>query len=150
MAEALAVPAGIIAVIQLSDLIISACKSYIDSAQDYPKDLRLIYIETASIKIVFESLDFLDGHDPDDFDALQKLGGDDGAVTGCRTAMEELSRLLPHAPLKCSGKRNKKQRLGVAAATLAWPLKAEKARRLLDEILQYKATISLALTAGLA
>ena len=56
--------------------------------------------------------------------------------------MEELSRLVPHAPLQYSGKRNKKQRLGVAAATLAWPLKAEKARRLLDEIFQYKATIS--------
>jgi hypothetical protein len=50
--------------------VISACKSYIDKYQDYPKDLLLIYLEKSSTRAVFETLSFLDPYDPEDYKAL--------------------------------------------------------------------------------
>jgi len=70
MAEVLALAASIAAIVEIANRIASACKSYIDSIQDYPKDLRLIYVETVSLKVVFESLQFLYGGDPDDLVTL--------------------------------------------------------------------------------
>jgi len=149
MAEVVAGVASIVAIIQISDRIIGACRSYFDSFQDYPKDLRLIYVETASIKVVLESLTFLDKDDPEDFATLQALGAHDGPVEACMKTMQELSGLLPHALPQFSTKKTKKQKLGHALTILAWPMKSERAHKLLNEITQYKSTISLALAGEL-
>jgi hypothetical protein len=50
--------------------VISACKSYIDKYQDYPKDLLLIYLEKSSTRAVFETLSFLDPYDPEDYKSI--------------------------------------------------------------------------------
>jgi len=56
MAEAAALAASVFAVIQLSERIASICKIYIGDIDDYPKDLRLMYVEVGSLKVLFEGL----------------------------------------------------------------------------------------------
>jgi hypothetical protein len=55
MAEAIALASSIIAVVQLADGIASVCKSLIETVQDYPRDLRLIFIETGSLKVILKA-----------------------------------------------------------------------------------------------
>jgi hypothetical protein len=147
MAEAIGLAASIIAVVQMADLIVSVCKFLIGTAQDYPRDLRLIYVETGSLKIIFEGLSFLDHEDPADWTALKALQGDSGLLERCKNAVAELDRLFPPLPLSIGSKRKrgKKETVRMVMGSLAWPLKADKAKRLLDEIMQYKSTIGMVL-----
>jgi len=146
MAEVIGLVASIIAVVQLADRVATMCKLFIETVNDYPKDLRLIYIETGSLKVVFEGLHFLKEDDPADSVTLQRLQGSDGPIEGCKVAMDKLDQLFLPLP-ESSGKRKRAniQKLQMTLASLAWPLKAERARRLLDEIMRYKSTINTAL-----
>ncbi|PVH69859.1 hypothetical protein DL98DRAFT_661450 [Cadophora sp. DSE1049] len=150
MAEILGLAASIIAIVQIADRIVGACKFYIDSSNDYPKDLRLIYVEITSLKVAFDGLRFLDKDDSEDFATIQALGAPDGPLEACKTVITELSRLLPEAKFQLpSSSPGKRQRLDNALTVLAWPLKAQKARKLLDEIIHHKSTITLGLTGEL-
>ncbi|KAJ3549716.1 hypothetical protein NM208_g354 [Fusarium decemcellulare] len=143
------VAASVIAIIQISDTVLRACKSYIDAFQDYPKDLRLIYVEISSIKAIFEALNFFDPDDSQDSVALAALLRPDGPVEGCKRAIGELNQLLPNAVPQIKTRKSKRQKLDEALVALAWPLKCDKARKLLDELNSYKATISMAFTGQL-
>ncbi|KAF4462848.1 Vegetative incompatibility HET-E-1 [Fusarium albosuccineum] len=143
------VAASVIAIIQISDTVLRACKSYIDAFQDYPKDLRLIYVEISSIKAIFEALNFFDPDDSQDSAALAALLRPDGPVEGCKRAIGELNQLLPRAVPQIKTRKSKRQKLDEALVALAWPLKCDKARKLLDELNSYKATISMAFTGQL-
>jgi Fungal N-terminal domain of STAND proteins len=147
--EVLSLTASVVGIIQIADRIAGVCISYIDSVKDYPKDLRRIYVEVTSLKVVFQSLRFLDEDDAEDSTALQTLRDHDGPVIECKKAMADLSELLPRAEPQISRKGAKRQKINKALATLAWPLKADRARKLLDDIIQYKLTISVALTGEL-
>ena len=54
MAEAIAVVASSIAIIQITDRIISVCKTYIENIQDAPSDLRAILLEISTLKVIFQ------------------------------------------------------------------------------------------------
>ncbi|KAK3386531.1 hypothetical protein B0H63DRAFT_493317 [Podospora didyma] len=73
MAEAIALIGSVIAVVQLADRVAKACKFFIDTAQDYPKDLRLIYVEIGSLKLIYEGLKMLDPNDPSESATLTAL-----------------------------------------------------------------------------
>ncbi|KAF1850095.1 uncharacterized protein K460DRAFT_300801, partial [Cucurbitaria berberidis CBS 394.84] len=62
-------------------------------------------------------------------------------------ALKELETLLPPAAVSVNGQSSKPRKLDAAVAALAWPLKTGKAKKLLQEIIQHKTTINLALTA---
>jgi hypothetical protein len=146
MAEALAVAASIIAVVQVADRIASICKFFIESGQEYPRDLRLIYVEVGSLKVIVEGLSFLDKHDLGSSAMMEALRGDNGPLERCKNAVEELDKLFPALPSSAATGRNRgKDTLQRMMASLAWPLKEGKAKRLLDEIMRYKNTISVAL-----
>jgi len=146
MAEALALTASVIAVIQLAERVASICKFYIAKVDDCPKDLRHIYVEVTTIKAVFEGLSFLDQDKHEEGAVLRALQGEDGPVEGCKRAMEELRKLFPPVPSASSpNRRSKKERLRMALNGLAWPLKSGTATRLLEEMTRYKTTISMAL-----
>lgn len=98
MAEAVGLFASIIAVVQLADSIAKICKFYIETIQDYPRDLRLIYVEIGSLKVVFEGLTFLDPDDPADSVMLHAILRSDGPVQHCKKAVEELEKLFPPLP----------------------------------------------------
>jgi hypothetical protein len=117
--------ASIIAVVQISESIASACKSYIETVKDCPNDFRLIYIETGTLKVIFDSLSFLDEKNPVDSATLEKLQGIDGPVEGCKNAMEQLEGLLPPLSLPNStANPTRRQKIQDTFDRLAWPLKA--------------------------
>lgn len=149
MAEALAVGASVVAIIQIADRIIGLCKFYIETVRDTPSDLRVILIETSALKTILENLNFLTACDGPDSTAAGRISGADGPIEGCLRTVTELETLFPSDSVQTRGqKRSKKRRLNSVLTALAWPLKESKARKLLDEMMRYKTTISLALTAN--
>ena len=149
MAEALALTASIIAVVQLTERVASICKFFIEKIEDYPRDLRLIYVEIGSLKVIFEGLSFLERDDPANWTTFKALQGDNGPVNRCKNALEELATLFP-ALTSLPGLENKrgekmKAKAALVMRCLAWPFKESKAKALLDEIMQYKSTIGVAL-----
>ncbi|KAK3933930.1 hypothetical protein QBC46DRAFT_462872 [Diplogelasinospora grovesii] len=146
MAEALGLVASIVAVVDLAGKIAGACKFYIETVKDYPRDLRIIYVEIGSLKSIFEGLSFLDKEDAAEWKTLKALR-DDGLVKRCENAMEELGKLFPPfdpAP-RSTSKRPTKEKMQRLLDSLSWPSKIDKAKRLLDEIMRYKSTMGMAL-----
>ena len=147
MAEALAVGASVIAIIQMTDRIIGLCKFYIETARDAPSDLRVILVETSALKTILENLNFLTACDGPDSTATRRISGADGPIEGCFRTVTELEKLFPSDSVGTRGRKSsKRRRLTSVLTALAWPLKENKARKLLDEMMRYKTTISLALT----
>ena len=149
MAEVLAAVASVIAVIQISDRIIELCKFYIGLLAETPPSLRAVLIEISTLKTVFEALQFLEECDHST-PALQKqLSAPDGPIEGCRFAIAELEKLFPTESVRKAGRNvstSKRQKVQVAFATLAWPLKQSRVQELLQQISNYKAVIQLTLT----
>ena len=146
MAE-IAAAASVIAIIQITDRVVGLCKFYIETAKDVASDLRLILLEVSTLKTIFENLDFLMTHNCGVSTAVSTLSGKDGAIEGCRRSITELEKLFPSDWKQDAGQNtSKKQRVKATWAALAWPLKEKKARKLLDEIMRYKTTITLAIT----
>jgi len=149
MAEAFGVAAGALTVIDLTAKVISKCKHLIETAHDAPKDLRHIFIEISSLKTTLESLQYLSAADSDFADAVRDLNEVDGAVKGCRRAVEQLAAELDGLSISTNSQTapGKRQML---KGSLKWCLKESKARKLLEEAMQHKATISPALLGEVA
>jgi len=147
MAEAIALVASIVAVIQVTDRLSSLCKSYIGGVVDYPKDLREILLETSSLKTLFENLQFLNEKDGGASTLFTSMGGEDGPIERCRRTTSELEQLFPPEQLSTNRKRKRNQKFRPSLAGLAWPFKKEKARALLTQLASHKASISLAISA---
>lgn len=145
--EALGVVASVISVVQISERIISICKEYVAVIKDAPSDLRKILIEVGGVKSTFDVVQILASRDDVDeqLGLLQSLSAPNGPIEGCRRALVELEKLFPKST-DISNTR-KRQKLAPNLTTLAWPFKRHHAVRLIDEISQYKLTISLALSA---
>ena len=147
MAEVVAAASSVIAIIQITDRIVGLCKFYIETVKDVASDLRLMLLEVSTLKTIFESLDFLMAHNCGVSTAVSTLSGKDGAIEGCRRSITELEKLFPSDRKQTAGQNtSKKQRVKATWAALAWPLKENKARKLLDEIMRNKTTITLAIT----
>ena len=145
--EVIAVGASVIAIIQITDRIIGLCKFYIETARDAPSDLRVILLETSALKTIFENLQFLMACSSEVSATVRSLAGHNGPLKGCSRSISELEKLFPSDCVQGMGKsRGKRRKVKVTLAALAWPLKESKAKKLLDEIMRYKMTISLALT----
>jgi hypothetical protein len=127
--EPLSLGASIVAVTQLADCVVTVCKAYIDGMKDYPKDLRVIYIEVGSLAVTFRGLQLLKEDDAQDAAIRSRLWAD-GAIHECKRIIEDLNTL-------------------VAFDALAWPPKAEKARKLLADLARLKSSINLAIGASL-
>ncbi|TPX18701.1 uncharacterized protein E0L32_002558 [Thyridium curvatum] len=143
--EALSVAANIVAIIQIADRVIDLCRYYLGSIHDAPSDLRLILLEASAVRTILDNIRFLkeSGHAPG---TLTDLDGAQGPIQGCRKAVSELEALLPRRPATDAGPQRKKTKVEAALKTIAWPLRQNKARRLLQELSEYKSTINTALT----
>ena len=147
MAEVLAIGASVIAIIQITDRIVGLCKFYIETVNDAPSDLRLIFLETSALKTIFENLDFLTACDSGVSKIVSGLASVDGPIEGCLKSVTQLEKLFPSNWTQNTGQsQSKKRKVKATLAALAWPLKEGKARKLLDEISRYKTTVTLALT----
>ncbi|RYP11720.1 hypothetical protein DL767_011041 [Monosporascus sp. MG133] len=146
MAEALGVAASVITILQLSARIISACDFYLEARQDMPTIVRSIRIEVNSLRGILEDFDLRDNRSTSELAALpslQRLAGPDSPIEGCRHTLEELQELVKCDAASISGSRRKK--LSAFFWLLRWPLKEDKARKLLQDVAHYKATINVAL-----
>ena len=59
MAEAIALGASVIAIIQLTELVVGSCKYYIGTVREAPSDLRVTLLEISALKSFLENLKFL-------------------------------------------------------------------------------------------
>ncbi|KAK0644279.1 hypothetical protein B0T16DRAFT_195007 [Cercophora newfieldiana] len=149
MAEALALVASVIAVVQISGEVIGLCRSYIEAVHDAP--FHHIFYELSTLKDVFESLERLVKSDKPLSLNLASLAGDDGAVAGCRECVSSLrDTMSPYAGGSSSVSQSKRGKVKDAFKALKWPLKEGKVKRLLEEISRHKASISLALASEAA
>ena len=147
MAEVLAIGASVIAIIQITDRIVGLCKFYIETVNNAPSDLRLILLETSSLRTIFKNLDFLIVYDSGVSSIVSSLASVDDPIEGCLKSIIQLEKLFPSNWIRNTGQSpSKKRKVRATLATLAWPLKEGKARKLLDEISRYKTTVTLALT----
>ena len=147
--DPLSIAASIFATVQIADRVISLCKFYLELARDAPSDLRVILIETSTLKAILDNIHFLasNGHGPATLDVLV---GKDGPVEGCRKALDQLSGLFPPESTQGSlGTRSKRRKVAATLNTLAWPFKENRARKLLAEVVQHKTSLNLALTADI-
>ncbi len=141
--DPLSVGAAIIAVVQAADRIAELCRYYIGAVDDYPKDLRLILIETSTLKALLENINFLIGSDGWSSPMLKSLGGEEGPIAGCRRTVSDLEALFPAASANTT-QDAKRKRVKMTLAQLAWPFRQEKARVLLAQLVQHKTTICTA------
>ncbi|KAF2092965.1 hypothetical protein NA57DRAFT_10921, partial [Rhizodiscina lignyota] len=143
--EAIAIGASIIAFIQITESVIKVCKYYISTCEDAPSDIRGILVELSSLKAVLENLEFLSTSHKEPAKPLQELKRPNGVLDECLHCVGELEGLL-HTE-QTEGLRRKRQKLQQA---LAWPLKEQKARKLLARISNYKSMITLAISGDIA
>ena len=147
MAEAVAVGASVIAIIQIAERIVGLCKFYIETARDAPSDLRMILIETSTLKTILENLNFLNACDGPLSAAARQSSGANSPIEGCLRTIKELEKLFPADRDQTVGQeRAKRRRLKSTWTVLAWPLKESKARKLLGKMTRYKSTLILSLT----
>jgi hypothetical protein len=147
VAETLGVVGSIIAIVQISKTIISLCQFYIDAVEGASSELRVILIEVSTLRAIAKSLQYLTRPDIANSALLDQLVAVTGPIEGCKKALKELEALFPPTAPPGNGQRSKRRKLNAAVTTLAWPLKSGKAKKLLQEIVQHKTTINLALTA---
>lgn len=148
MAEAIAVVASVVAVIQITDRIANFCRHYLGSVRDAPSDIRLILLETTALNTIFENLRFLNTCKQADVSkAVRSLAAPNGPIEGCKRAVTELEQLLPTEHTSHQTRSWwKKRKAKVTLTSLAWPMKESNARKLLEEIGRCKLTINLALS----
>ena len=147
MAEAIAVVASVVAIVQITDRVIDLCKYYIQTAEDASRDLRTILVETSTLKTTLQNVEFLIAWDNGTSTLASTLSGEEGPIKGCQRSITELEKLFPSVNFQTKEQsRSKKQKVKATWTALAWPLKESKARKLLEEITRYKTTITLAIT----
>lgn len=144
MAEAIALGASVIAFIQLADRVIHLTKYYIEAIRDCPQGIRAILVEISSLRAILENLDFLLKNDSGpESHMLDQLSGEQGLIAECEKSLAKLERLLP-SNIRAAG--SKRQKILTAADHLQWPFRENTAKKLIDDISRYKASIAFALT----
>ncbi|KAF2647623.1 hypothetical protein K491DRAFT_699509 [Lophiostoma macrostomum CBS 122681] len=147
MAEPFGIATGALTVLEVTTKLVKTCKSLIETAQDAPRELRQIFIEVSSLKTVLENFDFLS--QPGLSSTAQMLADPDGVVEGCRSTVDELAKELDQLSLARSSNAHPGKRRRIETS-LKWCMNASKTRKLLDETIKHKTTISLALLGEVA
>jgi hypothetical protein len=138
--DPLSITASIIAMIQLSGVVINICYDYRSGVKNAPRDAATIRDEVASLRDVLEQLanaaEAEIAADSSRLTALELLNKPDGLLVKCRTELAALeAKLKPTTGWKA------------ARRSLIWPLKEVDVRKSLDNIRNLKAHLHLALTA---
>lgn len=137
MADPLSIGASIIAFIELTNRIVGTCKYCIETIKDAPKDFQMILGETTSLEAIIETLKA---------SGAESLGLS-VTLEACHACLSALEVLLPKPQRHSLSSRKWRKSM---RAELAWPLKESKARKLLAEVAQHKATLLLAISGDMA
>ena len=146
MAEAIAISASIIAIVQIADRVIGLCKFYIETVHDAPSDLRSILLETSMTKAILENIDLLISSTGEGTSILERLSGQHSPIQACHTIMTKMEALFPLSYHQARDNTSKRQKVKASLTHLAWPFKAERAKKLVGDLSNVKTTINLALT----
>ena len=133
--------ASITAIVHISSSVIKLCNTYIKAVRDAPSDLQLIRIEVSAL---VDILNVLSSTIEKDSTVASHFDEEQVTMKGCRRAISEIEQLFPSAtepPPATKNKPSKSQRAHIMMTALAWPLKANKASRLLNEVIHFKTTI---------
>lgn len=136
MVDPLSATASIIAVIQISGTVLSACYHYIASVNDAPRDIEWVISEVGSLKSILDNLKELVCIIGDHSALSKALGADNGPLKTCESALKVLSD-------KLSVLANVSRPL----SRLTWPLKEKTVHKILEVIQKQKNTLILALHA---
>ncbi|KAI9783658.1 MAG: hypothetical protein M1839_003506 [Geoglossum umbratile] len=132
MADPLSVAASIVALLTLTETVLTSCYRYVGQVNNAAADVDRVIRETGGLKVIL--LDLKGLVDEDGASRLSSLCGENGALTSCIQSLQELeSRLLPAARPMSLRRR------------LLWPFESKKVDEILSNIQKQKPTLSLAL-----
>jgi hypothetical protein len=103
VAESLGVVGSIIAIVQISQTIISLCQFYIDAVNGTSSDLRAIFIEVSALKGIAESLRYLTQPEVANSTLFNQLAAATGPIEGCEKALKELETMFPPSSISVNG-----------------------------------------------
>jgi len=140
MAEAVALAASIVALIDVSAKLISHTRELIEAIKAAPHELYLIHIETLTLSGILHSLQSL--HDGDNIPqrSLDKLLGWNGLLSVCRRTLDALGRILDPVgdKARCAFLRDTRRHISSA-------LKASHAKKLVQDVRRFTDLIKVAL-----
>ncbi len=131
--------ANLIAIIHAATRVVRLCQRFLSAVEDAPTELRAILIEVSTLRAVLQQLETLVSCNQGQ-PVLDALGLRHGPIDGCRKVLLELENLLPEESAVAGVSKRK-----AVLTALAWIPKDHKAKALLDELREYKSTITLAL-----
>lgn len=135
MAEIVGLAASVIAIVHITEKIISYGYQYISGVNHAPTDIQELMDELSELKKVLIRLqDFIDKNPTSN--ALQDLNHQGGLLLVCAKELEKLE-----TKLKPTGKWSWK----VMQKRLKWPLKEKETFQQISRIGRYKANLLLAL-----
>ena len=143
MAELIALGPAVIAVGQVADRVVGLCKHYIETVKDAPSDLRVILLETLTLKAILTDMELLSNTSSNPEQSSNNL---QKPVEECRQLVESLESLFPSQICQTSKNSSKRVKAKATLTALAWPLKESKAKKLLDKLRLLKETITIELT----
>ena len=146
MAEVLAglsVAANVIAVIQISEQVISACYNYYKTAKDAKKDIVNVINIVGGLKTTLDNLHLLldESDDPD-----PRLSFPNSLVQALKTCEEALEKLATELGVKIERDLNTNEITFTFKKKLTWPWKEKQIEKILEVIEKQKSTFILAVT----
>ena len=153
MAEGLALAASVIAVLQITNTVISVCYDYSATAKGASSQLVRIRSELESLRNVLQQLEPLakqaelvsptEPATETKLPAFAQLCGPEGLLHYCLTEVKELEHRLK-TPSWCDGFGPKRRAL---VQVLQWPMKEADTEKKLKQIARLKDSLILALNA---
>lgn len=142
MVEPIGLIGTLIAIVQISGLLVSICYEYRSSVKNAPREVSLILDEATSVRNIIERLlGILDASDSSDLPALQSISDSGGPLQKCLT---ELLNLKLDLTAYLQNAKNLKQKM--IKSTWTWPMKRTEVKKKLEAIEKAKAILELAIS----
>ena len=135
------VAAGIIAVIQLADRIVSLCRTYFDARKDIEKSIA----EVTSFQDVLKQADEMAKNNALGLYSHSFVNQLAELISGCRSTLEELERTLQLATIKQGRMQKFMSLVGIRTSTLKTPFESKEVTSIIEALNRHKGTITLVL-----
>jgi hypothetical protein len=140
--DGLSAAASVIAVLQITESVLSACYQYYKTAKAAQKDVLEVIATVTSLRGILDTIKFLfdesDGDDP----RLPLLESLDVSFTTCKSAMERIAERLG---MEKNPKSSPKDLTLSFQKKLIWPWKEKEVRKILQSLENFKTIFILAL-----